>query len=82
MVSANLSAQSQGGNAHIRVGEQPRRKGLGVGKAPGKGAAYHAKRDAQHRKPSKTGEVERIRGGNGDLELLEPQGAGGHTCCE
>ena len=51
-----------------------------MGKAPGKSATYHAERDAQQRQPSKAGEVERIRSGNSDLELLEPQGAGGHAC--
>ena len=51
-----------------------------MGKAPGKSATYHTERDTQQRQPSKTGEVERIRGGNSDLELLEPQGAGGHAC--
>lgn len=52
--------KAHNGDAHIGAGGQPRRKGLGVGKAPGKSSTYHAKRDAQHRKPSKTGEVKRV----------------------
>lgn len=44
-----------------------------MGKAPGKSSTDHTERDTQQRQPPKTGEVERIRGGNGDLELLEPQ---------
>ena len=52
--------KAHNGDARIGVGEQPRRKGLGVGKALGKSSTYHAKRDAQHRKPSKTGEVKRV----------------------
>ena len=53
-----------------------------MGKAPGKSTTRHAKRDAQCRKPSKTGKVKHVWGSNGDLELLESQGAGGHTCGE
>ena len=74
--------KAHNGNAYVRAGEQPHCKGLGMGKAPGKSSTYHTKRDTQQRQPSKTGEVERIRGGNGDLKLLEPQSAGGHACGE
>ena len=43
-----------------------------MGKAPGKSSTDHTEREAQQRQPSKTGEVERIRGGNGDFKLFEP----------